>query len=133
MMDEMEHSLLNAARPEPGADLRARVLAGAMPLVEPNGSRLDCMWFSRKWRTAAMLAVLILAITDAVSGHIVAWGPAAQNRAAADTVRTVEMAAREAGLSPADTGALVAQAIAATSPPRITLLNMDTSDQRSNR
>jgi 3-oxoacyl-(acyl-carrier-protein) synthase len=91
------------------------------------------MWFSPKWRMAAMLAILVLAGVDAVSGHIVAWQPAAQNRAAADTVRAVEMAAREAGLTPADTGALVAQAIAATRPPRITSLNEDTLFQRSNR
>ena len=132
-MDEMEHSLLNAVRPEPGADVRERVLAAAMPLIEPHSSRLDLMWFSPKWRMAAMLAILVLACVDAVSEHIVAGQPAAQNRAAADTVRAVEMAAREAGLTPDDTEALVAQAIAATRPPRITSLNEDTLFQRSNR
>jgi hypothetical protein len=132
-MDEMELSLLNAERPEPGADVRARVLAAAMPLVEPHSSRLDLMWFSPKWQMAAMLAMIVLAGVDVVSGHIVVGEPAAQNRAAADTVRAVEMAAREAGLTPADTVALVAQAIAATRPPRITSLNVDTLFQRSNR
>jgi hypothetical protein len=131
-MDKMENLLLNAEWPEPGVDVRARVLAAALPLVKSQSSRLDCMWFSPKWRMLAMLAILILAVVDAVSVHINVWAPAEQNGVARDTVRVVEMAAREAGLTPADTSALVAQAIAATRPQSLASMNMDTLFQRSN-
>jgi len=90
------------------------------------------MWFSPKWRMLAVLAILILAAVDAVSVHINVWAPTEQNGLVGDTVRVVEMAAREAGLTPADTRALVAQAIAATRPPRRASMNVDTLFQRSN-
>jgi hypothetical protein len=131
-MDEMENSLLNADWPEPDAEVRTRVLAAALPLVESQSSRLDRMWFSPKWRMLAVLAILILAAVDAVSVHINVWAPTEQNGLVGDTVRVVEMAAREAGLTPADTRALVAQAIAATRPPRRASMNVDTLFQRSN-
>ena len=132
-MDDVERSLLDAERPEPGADVRARVLAATMPLVRPDDSRLDRIWFSPRWRTAAVLAVLVLAGADAVSGRIRAWALAAEDRRAADTVRAVEMAAREAGLPPSDAAALVAQAIAATRASAAASLNLDTSVEGSNR
>ena len=113
-MDDIERQLLEAGRPEPGADVRERVLAKTLPLVRPDDSRLDRIWFSPRWRTAAVLAVLVLAGVDAVSRYTAPWAPAAQNRMASDTVRAVETAAREAGLPPSDAAALVAQAIAAT-------------------
>ena len=114
-MDDIERQLLEAGRPEPGADVRARVLAKTLPLVRSDDSRLDRIWFSRTWRMAAVLAVLVLAGADAVSRYTAPWAPAAQDRMASDTVRAVETAAREAGLPPSDAAALVAQAIAAAS------------------
>jgi len=132
-MDDVERSLLDAERPEPGADVRARVLAATMPLVRPDDSRLDRIWFSPRWRTAAVLAVLVLAGADAASRYTAPWAPAAQDRMASDTVRAVETAAREAGLPPSDAAALVAQAIAATRASAAASLNLDTSVEGSNR
>jgi len=125
-MNDIEEYLLNAQRPQPGEDVRTRVLVAALPLVRTQSSWLDRMWFSPKWRMLAILAIIMLAAVDVVSSHNNVWAPTEQNRLVADTVRTVEMAAHEAGLTPADTGALVAQAIAATRPPNLTSLNMDT-------
>jgi len=132
-MDDLERSLLDAERPEPGADVRARVLAATMPLVQPDDSRLDRVWFSPKWRVAAVLAVLVLAGVDAVSGRIIAWEPAAQDRPAANTTQAVAMAAREAGLTSDDTAALCAQAIAAARAATMITPDADTLVPRSNR
>jgi hypothetical protein len=132
-MNDIEILLLNAERPQPQEEMRTRVLAATLPLVESQSSRLDRIWFSPKWRMIAILAIFILAAVDVVSSRIIVWEPAVQDRAAGDIVRAVEMVAREAGLTPADTRALVAQAIAATRPPRLDSLKVDTLFQRSNR
>jgi hypothetical protein len=125
-MDDIEKLLLNAERPKPREDMRTRVLVAALPLVESQSSRLDRMWFSLKWRMLATLAVVVLAAIDVVSSRSNVWAPTEQNRIVGDNVRVVEMAAREAGLTPADTRALVAQALAASRPPRLASLNLDT-------
>ena len=132
-MDDLERSLLDAERPEPGADVRARVLSAAMPLVRAADSRLDRMWFSPRWRTAATLALLVLVGVDVVSQQIIAGSPAAQESTAASTVRAVELAAREAGLTPDDTAALCAQAIAAASAATTIAPDADTFVARSNQ
>jgi len=133
-MDDLERRLLDAERPEPGADVRARVLAATMPLVRPDDSRLDRIWFSPRWRVAAVLMLLFLPGIDAVSTRPSALAPTWQDRAAAaGTVKAVEMAAREAGLTPADTGALVEQAIAAARASAIASLDAGAFVQRSNR
>jgi hypothetical protein len=132
-MNDIENLLLNSERPQPGEELRTRVLAAALPLVESQSNRLDCIWFSPKWRMLAMLAILILAAVDVVSSRIIVWAPEGQNAVVSNTVQAVQMAAREAGLTPTDTRALVAQAIAATRPPRLDSLNVDTLFQRSHR
>jgi hypothetical protein len=131
-MNDMENFLLNAERPQPREEVRARVLAAALPLVESQNSRLDRIWFSPKWRMLALLAILVLAAVDVVSVHVNVWAPEEQNRVVEDTVNAVKMAAREAGLTPADTRALVAQAIAATRSPRLASLNVDALFQRRN-
>ena len=48
-----------------------RVLATTMPLVRPDSSRLDRVWFSPRWRTAAVLALLALAGVETASRYIV--------------------------------------------------------------
>ena len=71
MIDDIERQLLEAERPEPRADMRARVLAATMPLVRSDASRLDRVWFSPRWRMAALLALVVLAGVDAASTRIV--------------------------------------------------------------
>ncbi len=113
MMNDIERSLVDAGKREPAPDLRERVLAATMPLVRRDRSRLDRIWFSPRWRMAAALALLVLAAADVASGRVGDWAPAAQSQTASNTVRAVEMAAREVGLTPDVTRALVAQATAA--------------------
>ena len=113
MMDDLERSLLDAERPEPGADVRARVLAAAMPLVGADDSRLDRVWFSPRWRAAAALALLILAAVDRLTPQIVAVTPVAQDHLMANSAKAVAMAARDVGLTPNATAVLIAQAIEA--------------------
>jgi hypothetical protein len=132
-MNDIEILLLNAEKPQPQEEMRTRVLAAALPLIEAQSSRLDHIWFSPKWHRLAILAILILAAVDVVSSRIIVWAPAEQNDVASNTVLAVRMAAREAGLTLTDTRALVAQAIAATRPPRPATLNVDTLFQRSNQ
>jgi hypothetical protein len=113
MMDDLERELLEAGRAEPGADVRARVLAAAMPLVRADDSRLDRIWFSVRWRAAAALSLLVLAGVDRVTPRVVGWAAVAEDHLAANTAKAVAMAARDVGLPPDDTAVLVAQAVEA--------------------
>ena len=118
MMDDIEQQLREAERQEPHRQLRARVLAAAAPLVRPDASRLERMWFSRTWRVAAVLAFFALAGLESASSQLVAppaWGPSRQS----DLAQTIESAALEVGLTPADVSALLARTRAA--PPALTL------------
>jgi hypothetical protein len=111
MMDDIQRQLLETERPEPPLDMRDRVLAATMPLVRPNDSRLDCIWFSRKWRIAGAFVLMVLVGCEAVSNSLITPVPEAQDRPAADLAETVGVAAIEVGLTPADAAALVEQAI----------------------
>jgi hypothetical protein len=113
MMDDLERALLDAERAEPGSEMRARVLAAAMPLVRADASLLDRVWFSVRWRAAAALSLLALAGVDMVSPGIAGWAPVAQDHVAPNLAKAVAMAAREVGLTPDDTAVLIAQAIEA--------------------
>ncbi len=113
MMDDLERSLRDTGKAEPGADVRARVLAAAVPLVQPDRSRLDRIWFSQGWRVAAVLAALVLAVLNVVPAPGIGSTLAAQDPRPADNTQAVVTAAREAGLTPDVTVALCAQAIAA--------------------
>lgn len=110
MMGDIQRQLLETGRREPPWEMRERVLAATMPLVRPDDSRLDRMWFSPKWRMAGALVFFGLAGVEAVSNHLVAPAPQAQDRPAEDPAQTVAMAAIEVGLTPSDAAALVAQA-----------------------
>jgi hypothetical protein len=133
MMDHLERTLLDAERPVPGADVRVRVLASTMPLVRPDSSRLDRLWFSPRWRTAAVLALLALAGVETASRYIVTLEPAGQDVAAANATQSVAMAAREGGLTADETVALCAQASAAARAAVVSSWNMDTSVTGSQR
>jgi hypothetical protein len=113
MMDDLERALLDAGRVEPGADVRARVLAASTPLVRADDSRLDRIWFSVRWRAAAALSLLALAGAEMATPRAVAWAIVAQDHLVANSARAVAMAAREVGLTPDDTAVLVAQAVEA--------------------
>ena len=113
MMEDLERQLLEAERPELEAAMRARVLAATMPLVRPEASRLDRVWFSPKWRTAAVLALVVLAGVELAPRRSVKSAPMPLDRATTDITQAVATAAREVGLRPDDTAALCAQAIAA--------------------
>jgi|SRR5579864_1296179 len=110
-MNDIQRRLLESERPEPGRAMRERVLTATMPLVRPDRSRLDRMWFSPKWRMAAVLGLVVLAGVEAVSDHV-APAPETQYRPPADPAQTVAMVAIEMGLTPSDAAALVAQVIA---------------------
>lgn len=132
MMDDIERQLLEAERPEPPANLRARVLATTMPLVRRDDSRLDRVWFSRTWRTAGAMAFVALVVTEMLSGSP-APAVAPPGRAALETAQAVEAAARDAGLPAAQASAFAAQALAIASQPAAAPLNVDALLQGSMR
>ena len=109
MTDKIERQLLETERREPSLDLRARVLASAMPLVQPDDSTLDRLWFSPTWRIAVVIALIALAGAEGVSNRAAAPAAAAHSQPVATPARTIAMAAAELGFSPADAAALVAQ------------------------
>ncbi len=111
MIDDLERAVIDAGRAEPGAELRARVLAAAMPLVRPDDSRLDRIWFSPRWRTIAALAFLALVVLERTSPQVNTWAPVARDTQSNTTVRAAVAAAQEAGLSQDEVTVIVAQAI----------------------
>jgi len=116
MKDDLEERLRACDRIEPPLALRARLIAVAAPLVQPDDSRLDRLWFSRTWRTAAVLALVVIVGMESVSDRLVASAP----RAAwlpENPVQAAAQAALELGLSPDDAAALARHAVAATSTP----------------
>ena len=109
MTDRIERQLLETDRPEPSGELRARVLAAAMPLVQADDSMLDRLWFSPTWRIAVVVSFIALAGLEVVSNRAAAPTASAQNKPSGTPAQTVAMVAAELGLSPADTASLVAQ------------------------
>ncbi len=113
MMDDLERALLEAQKVEPDVDMRARVLGATAPLVRPDRSALDRIWFSPRWRVAAVLAALVIAVLNIVPAGGVSSAIAPQDLRPDHNTEAVAKAAREAGFTPDDTAALCAQAIAA--------------------
>jgi hypothetical protein len=118
-MDDVERLLLEAERLEPQRDVRARVLGAATPLVQPDRSRLDRIWFSHACRMSAVLALLALIGVDMVSGRLVSATPGVQERLVSDFAHAVMRAALDMGLTPADAAELAAQAMVLPPPPRV--------------
>ena len=114
MTREIERELLNAERPDPLPALRQRVLAMANPLVQPNQSRLDAIWFSPRSRLAAVLLFVGLIAVDALSSEIGGLPQQVDNPRIISSVELAVQAAVEAGLGKADVAAIAAQA---ASPP----------------
>ncbi len=113
MMDDLERSLRDAQSLEPAPELRARVLAATMPLVRAADNRLDCMWFSARWRAAGVLSLLVIAGVEMLAPRVAAWTAVAQDHGATTSVQVAATAALEVGLTPAETAVVVAQAIEA--------------------
>ena len=109
MTDHIELQLLETERLEPPRELRARVLASALPLVQADDSTLDRLWFSPKWRIAAVLALIGLAGAEVLSNRVAAPTAVTQSQPPGTPAQTVALAAAELGLSPADAASLVAQ------------------------
>ena len=132
MMDDVERQLIEVERPEPPAEARARVLATTMPLVRPDGSRLDRIWFSRRWRTAGAVVFVALVVLEMLSGSS-APAVAPAGWAALETAQAVEASARDAGLPAAQASALAAHALAIASRPAAAPLGVDPLLQGSTR
>ena len=95
----------------PPADLRARVFS-AVPATSPAVSWSDRVWFSRRWRLAAVAAVLILAVVESMSGTARSATPTVSPQAISEA-SIIEETARQAGLSPEHAAALARRAVVA--------------------
>ena len=114
--EPIEERLLATGLPGPAADLRDRVVAVAGPHVRPGTSWADRMWFSRRWRLAAIALLLALFVLDGIpffsSARPSGFGPAA-----VETARAAEEVARQAGLSRSEADLLARRALFAASRP----------------
>jgi len=114
--DPIEERLGGVRWPEPAPDLRDRVLAAAVPRVRPSATWADRMWFSRRWRPAAIALLLALVVLDRIS--VVSSPPSnGFGPAAVETARAVDEVAREAGLSRNEADVLARRALYAASRP----------------
>ena len=110
MPNDIERELLNAEQTDPPPALRQRVLAAAAPLVEPHGSRLDAMWFSRRWRVAAVVVFFALIAADGLSSVTDEPPPRFDGAQVRTSAEEATQAAIDAGLGKADVAAITAQA-----------------------
>ena len=114
MTSDIEQALLNVERPEPPPGLRQRVLAETTHLVQPETSRLDAIWFSPRWRVAAVLLFFGLVAVDRLSSAIGDVSTQADGPPVRSSVAVAVQVAIDAGLGMADVAAIAAQA---ASPP----------------
>lgn len=110
MPTDIERELLNSAQTDPSPALRQRILAVANPLVQPHASRLDAIWFSPRWRVAAVLVFFGLVAADALSSATAGVEPQVDGLAVRSSVELAVQAAIDAGLGRADVAAIAAQA-----------------------
>ena len=110
MTHDIERKLLNAGRPDLPPALRHRVLAAATPLVQPHDSRLDAIWFSPRWRVAAVLVFSGLVAADRLSSATGDISTQAHGLPARSSVAVAVQAAIDAGLGKADVAAIAAHA-----------------------
>lgn len=110
MMSEIERQLLNAGPLDPPPSLRQRILTTAGPLVQPHESRLDAIWFSPRWRVAAVLVFLGVAAADRLSTGA-DWSPPQQDGSPVrSSVAVAAQVASDTGLGNADVAAIATQA-----------------------
>ncbi len=110
MTSDIERRLLDTSEPDPPRGLRDRVLAAAHPLVQPHNSRLDAIWFSPRWRVAAVLLFVGLVAADGLSSGIDGFPAQRDGPSARSSVAVATQAAIDAGLGQADVAAIAAQA-----------------------
>jgi hypothetical protein len=110
----LDDRLRRASWPEPGAELRERVLSAAGPRVNRTVTWADRLWFSRPFRVAVLglaVALTALDVATAPAGRA-AIAPAPASLAAA---MAVEDAARQIGLPPEQAAAFSRDALAMSS------------------
>ena len=112
MANDIEQELLRAAQPDLPPDLRQRVLANTSPLVQPNGSRLDAIWFSPRWRVAAVAVFFGVLAADRMSSVAVDVTTEADGLPIRSSVAVAVQAAIDSGLGRADVAAIAAHAAA---------------------
>jgi hypothetical protein len=110
MTSDIERELLDAAKPDLPPALRQRVLTTASALVQPDASRLDAIWFSPRWRVAAVLVFFGIIAADALSRDIEGVPPQVESLRMHSSVEIAAQAAIDAGLGMADVAAIAAQA-----------------------
>ena len=117
--DRIERRLLRAGLPDPPDDLRGRVLAGAQPIVRAatRATWADRVWFSGRWRFAAVAVLVALVALDRVSTVSVPSRRAQYGTVALETATTADAVARQAGLSPTEADAMAREALLAASRP----------------
>jgi hypothetical protein len=127
---KIETRLRQVTWPAPPADLRARVLS-AVPVTSAAVSWFDRVWFSRRWRLAAVAVVLVAATVEYLSGPTRSSAATVSAQAVAEA-SFVDETARQAGLSPDEAAALARRAVAAEKNARSGVgfggLNLDDPD-----
>lgn len=107
---DVERRVRQTWRPEPRADLRARVLSAAR-VSEARITWSDRVWFSRAWRLAAAAAVVAAIAVESVPGTAdrTPYAPSPQAIAEAQAIGD---AGREIGLPSSFTAVLAQRAVA---------------------
>jgi hypothetical protein len=97
-----------ANRWSPPDALRAQVLGAAATRVRPAVTWSDRVWFSRRWRAAAVAAVAAAMLLDFTFAPRGGWPGTEPPASARETAQAVDDIARQAGLG-ADQARLFAQ------------------------
>ncbi len=115
--DRIVRRLRGAPFPEPTLALRQRVLAAATAHARPAVTWADRVWFSSRWRFAAIVLLVGLVGLDRLS--VVSRGSASEGpaTAAVQASQAVEQAAMQAGMPRDQADALARRALIAASRP----------------
>ncbi len=118
-LTRLEERLRNAGLPDPAPELRQRVLAAAGPLVTPGepATWSDRVWFSRRWRYAAVALVIALVALDRVSVMRSSPTSVEFGTIAVESATAAEDAAIEAGIARDEADRLARRALLAESRP----------------
>lgn len=106
---DVEDRLRRMPWPRPSPEVRARVLSTAT-IPEGQVTWSDRVWFSRGWRLAAAMTVMVTLAAEAFSSAIFPRRMVETTRAAAE-VQAVDDVGRDVGLPSALTAALVRRAV----------------------
>jgi len=116
----IENRLRSAGLTGPPPDLRERVIACSVPRLRPGTTWAEQIWFSGRWRLAALALLFTVFAFDALDRIPLGPGSSFADRpgpVAMETAQAAGEAARQAGL-PGDVAALLErQALLAASQP----------------